>query len=144
VLIIQEYTLNLLHWLFSSYGFPLRGDCGWGWTPTLKLEYMIGNAMIAFSYFAIPMAIYVLASLQAQSRLDLSVVPRYGRILAGEFIVFIICCGLTHVDELIVFVWAGYRLFALMEVITGLVSVATVLTMAKVIGLASLPKLGEA
>jgi hypothetical protein len=47
--------------------------------------------------------------------------PKF-RGLVWHFAAFILFCGMTHLDEIIVFYWPGYRFFGVIDAITAILS----------------------
>ena len=91
--------MNALNWLFDTARFTPHGFCLL-WRPDLVIIHVVSDTVIALSYFAIPVAIYIFA----KRRLDLE--PEHRR-MAMLFAAFITACGLTHVVA-IVTLWAPY------------------------------------
>ncbi|MEO6377061.1 MAG: sensor histidine kinase, partial [Caulobacteraceae bacterium] len=107
--------MNALDWLFDTARFTPHGFCLL-WRPDLVFLHVVSDAVIALSYFAIPVAIGIFV----KRRLDLE--PEHRRI-AVLFAIFITACGLTHVAG-IVTLWAPYYgIQALIKVVTAIVSV---------------------
>jgi hypothetical protein len=106
--------------LLDADGFLTRGHCG-PWSESLKLAYVASNAIIALSYFLIPLALYVLWKKRRQD-------IREPWILLC-FVGFITFCGLTHVADVAVFWWPGYRLFTLISAVTAVLSIATAMVL---------------
>jgi diguanylate cyclase (GGDEF)-like protein len=86
------------------------------WQPGLLWLHVISDGLIALAYFSIPIALVVLMS----KRRDL---PFHW--VVGMFGAFIICCGTTHVLE-IVNVWIPvYWIAGAVKAATAVVSIAT-------------------
>ncbi len=103
--------------LFNTSDFVTRDHCGTGWTHGLIVAYIVSNLTIALAYFAIPAMLLVL---YRSKRHDL---PRPEILIL--FIAFIVLCGFTHLTDVIVFFWPGYRLFTGFYAATAITSIAT-------------------
>ena len=109
--------MNALNWLFDTARFTPHGFCLL-WRPDLVIIHVVSDAVIALSYFAIPVAIYIFA----KRRLDLE--PEHRR-MAMLFAAFITACGLTHIVAIIT-LWAPYYgVQALLKAVTAVVSLIT-------------------
>ncbi|REK08959.1 MAG: PAS domain S-box protein [Planctomycetota bacterium] len=105
--------------LFSAEGFPPRWQCG-DWSSFHGWLYIVSDLGVWSAYTAIPAA---LAYFVWRKR----AVPFRGVFLL--FIAFIMACGLTHLLDAVMFWWPGYRLLGLVELITAVVSWATVVVL---------------
>lgn len=130
---------NIVKDLFGDSGFMPRYACGPGWTANLTTLSMIGNLTIGLSYMAIPLLLIWIYRLYQSHRINVSVLAFYRYPLLVMFVLFILLCGGTHFNEIVVFSHPAYRYFTLCTFMTGVVSFATVLSMARVVGLATLP-----
>jgi PAS domain S-box-containing protein len=106
---------DALSFLFSSAGYSPHGYC-LAWDPRLIFTHVFADLLIAFSYFAIPFALFYFVS----KRPDFG----YGRIVA-LFAVFIFACGLTHLFGVLTLWQPVYGLQAVVKLATAVVSVAT-------------------
>jgi diguanylate cyclase (GGDEF)-like protein len=96
-------------------GFLPHGYC-FLWQPNLLWLHVISDGLIALAYFSIPVAMFALL----RKRRDL---PFHW--VVGMFGAFIICCGTTHVLE-IVNVWIPvYWIAGGVKALTAVVSLAT-------------------
>lgn len=105
---------------FDTSDFPARWHCG-RWSHLHGAVHIAADIAIFLAYLAIPLCIWVALAGRG--------VRRYGRTverLGFLFIVFIISCGLTHLNEAIIFYYPFYRFAAVIKVITAIVSWATV------------------
>jgi len=119
----MEQLLEFFRKLLDSEQFMPRWVCG-KWTPFHGWLYIISDLVIFAAYMAIPFAmVYFIRK-------------RWGdlpfRGVFWLFIAFIALCGTTHLMDAIIFYVPHYRLNALVLVATGIVSVATVVTMIRV------------
>jgi len=114
--------IELLHWLLSHENFMPHGHC-YLWQPGTLWLNVGSDALIAGSYFAIPVAICYFM----RRRLA----PRIAWIQL-MFAAFILLCGATHVLEIWT-VWNPvYRLAGALKLLTGVVSFATLLALIRI------------
>ncbi len=112
--------------LFSADDWPARWVCG-EWSSFHGWLYITSDIAIWLAYFIIPAIIIFFI----QKRQNLPFLPVF-----WLFGAFIILCGSTHLIDAMMFWWPGYRLSALLRVLTAMVSVATALALIR-----DLPKL---
>ena len=111
---------DFLHWLFYSQGFMPHGHC-YLWQPGTLWLNVGSDGLIAAAYFAIPLSLYSLV------RRRISEIPFPSIFLM--FAAFILLCGLTHVMEIWT-VWnPAYRLGGALKLLAALVSIATTVTL---------------
>ena len=119
----MEQLLEFFRKLLDSEQFMPRWVCG-KWTPFHGWLYIISDLVIFAAYMAIPVAMVYFVR------------KRWGdlpfRRVFWLFIAFIALCGTTHLMDAIIFYVPHYRLNALVLVATAIVSVVTVVSMAKV------------
>ena len=114
-------------WLFTSQGFMPHGHC-YLWQPGTLWLNVGSDGLIAAAYFAIPVSLLTLV------RRRMTVIPYPGIFLM--FAAFILLCGLTHVMEIWT-VWnPAYRFAGALKLVTGIVSLATTVTLIRLIPLA--------
>ena len=114
-------------WLFSSQGFMPHGHC-YLWQPATLWLNVGSDGLIAAAYFAIPVSLVTLV------RRRMAAIPFPGIFLM--FAAFILLCGLTHIMEIWT-VWnPAYRLEGALKLVTGVVSLATTVTLVHLIPLA--------
>jgi len=107
----------MFNWLTQIADFMPHGMC-LDWQPGLMALHVVSDAVIAASYFAIPIGIAVFV----RRRTDLS---QQHKALALLFAVFIAACGLTHVFSIAV-LWAPYYgAEGVLKAFTALVSLVT-------------------
>ncbi|SMF20143.1 PAS/PAC sensor signal transduction histidine kinase [Alteromonadaceae bacterium Bs31] len=100
-----------------------HGHC-YLWQPEILWTHVISDAIIAVSYFSIPIALYYFV-VQKQIR--------EFRWIFLLFALFILACGITHLMG-IVTIWQGvYGLHGLTKALTALVSITTAITLFKVL-----------
>lgn len=107
---------NIFEWAFDITGFPKRWECGM-WAPAHGYVHIVSDLLIWLSYTAIPIVLGWI--IWRRSNLPF---PR----IMWLFVIFILACGLTHLNEAIIFYVPIYRLQAITKVITALASVSTV------------------
>jgi signal transduction histidine kinase len=109
-----------IDWLLSSDNFMPHGHC-YLWQPGTLWLNVGSDALIACSYFAIPIAIYFFAS-QRRAAIRYAWIPMM-------FAAFILLCGGTHVMEIWTVWHPIYRVAGGLKLLTGLASFATLLTL---------------
>ncbi len=116
--------------LFSGDGFPARWHCG-RWSDELGWLHISSDLMIFGAYLMIP--IFMLYALRMKIRVGL---PEPLARLIGLFVAFILCCGITHLNDAIIFIHPFYRFAGVMKGVTAVVSWMTVIALVP-----ALPKL---
>ncbi|MBS0347907.1 MAG: EAL domain-containing protein [Proteobacteria bacterium] len=94
------------------------------WRPELIASYVLGNGLIAFSYFSIPFFIFRFV----RQRPDIEF-----KKLHWLFAIFIFACGITHVLHVVELWWPVYYIESLAVIITALVSLLTAITVWKLL-----------
>jgi signal transduction histidine kinase len=115
---------EILGWLFSSTGFMPHGHC-YLWQPGTLWLNVGSDGLIAGAYYAIPFGLYYLVR---ERRAE---IPYPGILLM--FAAFIFLCGTTHVMEIWTVWHPDYRQAGLLKALTGVVSVATMLALFRII-----------
>lgn len=87
------------------------------WQPELLWMHVVSDVAIALAYFSIPFTIFYLL------RSNQQLIPF--RWVFNMFAIFVFCCGITHLIELVTLWYPLYYLEGLMKVVTAAVSVAT-------------------
>lgn len=100
---------------FQTQGFMPHGMCLL-WKPAILWTMVIGNAVIALSYFIIPVALIYLIL----KRRDIGF--KWIFVLFG---LFILACGLTHVMSIVTLWKPMYGLESLVLAFTGIISLLT-------------------
>lgn len=103
-------------WIFESDVFMTRDRCGPGWSDGLKAIYIASSLAVAVSYLAIPA---MLLALYRSKRQELP-----SPWLLVTFAAFLALSATTYLSDVTVFWWAPYRLYTLLRVLTGVVSLA--------------------
>ncbi len=110
--------------LFSTIHWPARWYCG-NWSDFHGWFSIASDFFVWASYFAIPIILFTFLYRKR--------VPKEFRSIFWLFIAFIMCCGLTHLMEVIIFWWPAYRLSTLISFLTATVSSITVFALVKAI-----------
>ncbi|MBD3629132.1 hypothetical protein [Cyclobacterium sp.] len=124
----MEQVEEFLTKLFLADDWPARWVCG-QWSSFHGWLYITSDIAIWLAYFVIPAIIIFFT----QKRHNLPFLPVF-----WLFGAFIILCGSTHLIDALMFWWPGYRLSALVRLMTALVSLATSFVLIR-----DLPKLIE-
>jgi signal transduction histidine kinase/ActR/RegA family two-component response regulator len=112
---------DLIHWLFSAENFMPHGHC-FLWQPGTLWLNVGSDALIALSYFLIPIALYYFIR-QRKNEIPYAWLPLM-------FAAFILLCGATHAMEIWT-VWNPiYRQAGALKLMTGIVSFSTLVSLA--------------
>lgn len=115
----MDQVFEFFRQLTDTSDWPPRWYCG-RWTDFHGWLYIASDVTIWLAYMAIPLILIRFIFIKKG-------VPLSGVfLLFGAFILF---CGLTHLTDTVMFWWPAYRLNALIRLLTGLVSVATVVAL---------------
>jgi PAS domain S-box-containing protein len=109
----------MFNWLTDTDRYIPHGMC-LAWDPATVATMAASDGLIALSYFALPVAIWVFAS----QRKDLL---REHRRVAALFVLFIAACGTTHVLDVITLWTPIYGVMVAVKLVTAAASVATAL-----------------
>ena len=109
--------------LFDGTDFPARWHCG-SWTDAHGWLHIISDFLIFGAYLAIPLVLAYFVKRQPNLPF-----PR----IFWLFCAFIVACGFTHLNEVIIFWHPMYRWAGVMKAVTACVSWATVLSLFLVI-----------
>lgn len=128
-----------MRWLMDTVSFVTRDRCGVGWTGNHIAINRVANFLIFLSYFTIPLSLFFLW-------LEVKKLQRFNRIIKAlhdvirdntwvllMFCSFILLCGMTHLNNVMVFEWAPYRFYTLIEIMTATTSVATAIMLPGVV-----------
>lgn len=107
--------MDRLSQFFSENFYAPHGYC-FMWLPEIVWLHVLADALIAMSYFSIPLALWVFA----RRRPDMP----FNHVLI-LFATFITLCGLTHVFGIIVLWHPFYGIEGLVMLLTGIVSSIT-------------------
>ncbi len=117
----MEEFFEFFRRLTDTSDWPPRWHCG-NWTDFLGWLYIGSDLMIWLAYMTIPLVLIRF------------ILIKKGVPLAGVFWLFgafILLCGLTHLIDAMMFWYPAYRINALVRFLTGIVSVLTVLALAR-------------
>jgi PAS domain S-box-containing protein len=112
-----EPVNDWLNYVFEAAAFVPHGYCLL-WRPDLVAMHAVSDAVIAGSYFSIPISI----AMVVRGRQDLSLTQQR---VGGLFIAFIIACGLTHVGNAATLWFPYYGALGIVKSVTAIVSLAT-------------------
>jgi hypothetical protein len=112
-----------MDWLFDSSVFVPREVCG-DWSGGLATASKLADFFIFLPYAVIP---FILIYFWYHRR---DHVPK--PIVLILFAMFIIFCGWTHLNDILVFTWPAYRFFVLIKVITAFCSMYTMIILGPV------------
>lgn len=108
--------------LFDGSDFPPRWHCG-RWSAFHGYLHIVSDLLIFGAYLAIPVLI---ASLLLKTKATLPApFPSLGKFFAA----FIVCCGLTHLNEAIIFYHPIYRWAGVVKLVTAIVSWSTIIAL---------------
>ena len=110
--------------LFSTINWPARWSCGI-WSPFHGWFAITSDFLVWLSYFTIPGILFFF--------LHKKRVPKEFNRILWLFIAFILCCGLTHLMEVVIFWWPAYRLSTVISFLTASVSIVTVFSLVGVL-----------
>jgi signal transduction histidine kinase/ActR/RegA family two-component response regulator len=113
-----------INWFFSSPNFMPHGMC-YLWQPGTLWLNVTSDGLITAAYYAIPLSLYYLVRERRKE------IPFPGIILM--FAAFIVLCGTTHLMEIWTVWHPDYRLAGAIKGVTGIVSVATMFALFKLI-----------
>jgi len=112
----ETQIFSFIHKLLDTGGFPPRWFCG-QWTHFHGWLYVISDLAIWGAYTSIPLIL-----LYFTRRIKDLPFPR----IFWLFAAFIYACGTTHLLDATMFWWPAYRLTAVVELITAVISWITV------------------
>lgn len=126
----------MLRSLFGSDDFVPRRLCGM-WTQPLLTIHMTSDFLIWASYVMIAMLLFRSVKLWQQNRIDVEPARHLAPMLGIVFGAFILLCGGTHLNQVIVFYHPWYRFIGIWSAITAMVSLSAVLTLWKALRLST-------
>jgi signal transduction histidine kinase len=112
--------IQFIDWLLSSDGFMPHGHC-YLWQPATLWLNVGSDAVIAGSYVAIPVAIYLFIR-RRRAAIHYAWIPIM-------FAAFILLCGGTHVMDIWTVWHPIYRAAGALKLLTAVISFATLLTL---------------
>jgi two-component system, sensor histidine kinase and response regulator len=105
----------VIHSLAATDSFMPHGYC-LAWNPQLLAVFVVGNALVALSYYSIPAALWIFV----RNRKDLAF-----NWMFRLFAAFIFLCGTTHLMKLWTIWSPNYWAEGLVDLVTGLISAYT-------------------
>lgn len=102
--------------IFSTDGFVRYQDCG-DWPTALRWLHNASDLSIALAYAVIPAALLYFYLRQARRSMPMG--------LLLFFAAFIVMCGWTHANTVLMAVWPAYWYQGLIKAATGLISLGT-------------------
>ncbi|MEW5420846.1 sensor histidine kinase [Amorphus sp. 3PC139-8] len=126
----------LFQYLFGQASYMPHGYCLL-WRPDLLIMHAVSDGAIALAYFAIPLAIIVLARRRGDLTGDV------GHVVV-LFSAFILACGITHIGSLLTLWYPIYGLHALAKIATAIVSIMTAVVVWRLLpALSRLPSISQ-
>lgn len=122
----QNPMFDVLSRLFDPSGFVPRWTCG-DWTPVLGYLHIVSDIIIGIAYVLIPLTLWTI--IRGKSR----EVPTQYQAVLWLFVSFIFLCGTTHFIDAMLFYHPLYRLDGVVKLFTALVSVITVVALARIV-----------
>lgn len=127
--------MSAIEWLLGIGDFPARWHCG-NWSEALGWGHIAADALIALSYFAIPVALMRVK--RSLSRIEteaghgaFAVLSDHMRTVWPTLIrwckAFVLACGVGHALEPVIFWVPVYRIEFAWKVLVAIVTVADVL-----------------
>lgn len=113
----MNQIMEFFRGLFSTSEWPARWNCGY-WSDFHGYLYIISDLLIWTAYFLIPL---IIINYFSKKKTSLKFNKAY--IL---FAAFILLCGTTHFLDAVMFYIPMYRFNAIIRLLTGVVSMATV------------------
>lgn len=102
--------------LFSIVGFMQRGGCHL-WSPDILIMSSLGNLGTFVAYMVIPALLLLFLKSKNLDKITWRFVSLFGA--------FVLCCGIGHLLKTLMIVWPAYRLEAVWDFVTMLVSIRT-------------------
>lgn len=119
-------VIDIFQRAFDPTGFPPRWYCG-TWSSSLGWLHIFSDVLIFLSYIAIPSCLLYFVRNRPQTQFATITIL---------FSSFIICCGIGHLLEAIIFWLPIYRFAGLWKLCTALVSLSTAIAIIPLIPIA--------
>ncbi|WP_197525500.1 sensor histidine kinase [Pseudobythopirellula maris] len=120
----QEQTAgSAFGWIFDTSPYPPCWRCG-QWTAAIGWLHIVSDLLIWLAYMAIPVGLAFYAGMLRKG-------PYRG--ILCLFCAFILSCGVTHLMEVVIFWWPAYGLAGVLKAMTAVVSIGTVIAMARML-----------
>ena len=120
----MKQVIDFFRGLFDTRLWPARWHCGY-WSDFHGWLYIVSDLMVWAAYFLIPL---IIINYTSKKRSGLKFHKAY-----LLFAAFIVLCGMTHFLDALMFWVPVYRLNAVVRFITGVVSMATVIYLIKIL-----------
>ena len=115
--------MGLIEHLFSTDGFMPHGMC-YEWNPSIIWLHVVSDAVIAFSYYSIPLTLIYFVRKRKDLAFDWMFLC---------FAVFIVACGTTHLMEIWNIWHPTYWLSGIIKAITAFVSIVTAVLLIRLV-----------
>ncbi len=115
--------MGWLERLFSTSDFMPHGMC-YEWNATVIALHVTSDALIALSYYSIPLTLIYFVRKRKDLAFDWMFVC---------FAIFIVACGTTHLMEILNIWTPTYWISGILKAFTALVSVATAILLIRLI-----------
>lgn len=129
----------MLKSLFSGSDFVPRRLCGL-WTQPLLWLHVTSDGIIFVSYMIIGLLLLKAVRLWQCGKIDVTPAQHMAPVIGIVFGSFILCCGCTHLNQVIVFYHPFYRWMGCVSALTAFVSFSAVLTLWKAVSLSTVKK----
>lgn len=112
--------MEFFQFLFDTAGYPARWHCG-HWTPFMGWLHILSDMTIFIAYMGIPVTIIYFKNRFEYLKIN------YILLLFAAFIFF---CGITHLNDAIIFWYPFYNFSGFIKLITAVVSILTLIVLA--------------
>ena len=109
--------------LFDTSGFPRRWECG-QWSEALGWLHILSDLAIFLAYVSIPLTIGYFLYRRREFVFHS---------LFNVFAAFVLCCGVGHAIEALIFWYPVYRLAGVAKLVTAVISWVGVITAIKIV-----------
>lgn len=127
----------MLRSLFGASDFVPRRLCGL-WTPPLLTLHIASDFTIWLCYVLIGLLLWRGLHLWYKGRIDMAPAAHLAPLVIAVFGAFILLCGGTHLNQVIVFFHPYYRFMGVWTALTAIASFLAVLTLWKTIKLSTI------
>ncbi len=119
----EAQVVEFLSQLFDGSDFPARWHCG-NWSSGHGYLHIVSDVSIFLAYLAIPILLIMALRVGRRGRVSKDL-----KQLGILFTAFILFCGITHLNEAIIFYHPMYRFAGVVKLSTAVVSWATVIAL---------------
>lgn len=117
---------SITQFIFDISSFITRDCCG-TWNPWIMHMYRLSNLTICVSYIVIPLILLYYWSVSKELKIRKCIninrimmeLPQATRIYG----IFILLCGIGHLEAVIAFKWPIYNLFSIWDAMTAAMSI---------------------